>query len=194
MHKQKKFLVWLSIWPSFSLLGMSSSLAEPKEEVGTTEKVQALNPWSVNDGIKFIQQQQWDKVVKWNKAKDRPPKPKPIEPKPQVQSEAQEPVIASSDGSCGPEAMSRAQAHSCWDALIQGPSESPYQWSYSKAFEIMYCESRGDYLAHNKSGANGLMQVMGGPYDPAANMSAAYELYLESIKENGNGWRPWVCA
>lgn len=80
--------------------------------------------------------------------------------------------------------MSVGQAHSCWDDLL-----SSYPWpSVAKAFHVMFCESQGDPNAHNRSGANGLFQELGGPYDPAANVAQAW-----SMSNHGTNWRPWVC-
>lgn len=78
-----------------------------------------------------------------------------------------------------------AQAHACWDGLIAGPADSPYTWSTSRAFSVMMCESHGNPWAHNSSGANGLMQDLNGPMDPAQNMAVAYGKYKSS------GWGPW---
>ena len=58
----------------------------------------------------------------------------------------------------------------------------------------MYCESRCEAHAHNRSGATGLLQIM--PmhahgrdlYDPATNLAVAIEVY------EAQGWRAWSCA
>lgn len=59
---------------------------------------------------------------------------------------------------------------------------------------IMWCESRCEPTAHNRSGASGLMQLMPGwwagrdPYDPAVNLAMALEVL------DAQGWRAWSCA
>lgn len=73
---------------------------------------------------------------------------------------------------------------SCWGALV-----GQYPWpSTATVWRVMYCESKGDPWAHNPSGANGLMQEMGGPYDPAANIARAW-----SQSRQGTNWSPWTC-
>jgi hypothetical protein len=58
---------------------------------------------------------------------------------------------------------------------------------------IMWCESRCDPHARNRSGAAGLMQVMPGwwhgrdPYDPTANLAMARAVY------GAQGWPAWSC-
>jgi len=82
------------------------------------------------------------------------------------------------------DAKSVAEAHRCWDGLI-----ALYPWSQSKAFAVMYCESKGNPYADNPhSSATGLMQILGGPTDPKANMHQAYGMYSQ------RGWQPWSCA
>ena len=77
-----------------------------------------------------------------------------------------------------------AQAHACWDNLI-----ARYSWPTARVFSVMMCESRGnpyDIGIPTRYGrAVGLMQDMGGPEDPAANMEVAYQKYKAS------GWGPW---
>lgn len=78
---------------------------------------------------------------------------------------------------------SKAAAHACWDGLI-----AQYNWNTTTAFNIMWCESRGNPNAKNpRSTATGLFQILNGPYDPAANVKLAYEMYSK------RGWQPWVC-
>lgn len=78
---------------------------------------------------------------------------------------------------------SRAAAHACWDHLI-----NQYSWNTTTAFNIMWCESTGNPNAKNpRSTATGLFQILGGPYDPAANVRLAYQMYSK------RGWQPWVC-
>jgi hypothetical protein len=59
---------------------------------------------------------------------------------------------------------------------------------------VMWCESRCQPAARNRSGASGLMQIMPGwwhgrdPYDPAVNLAMALEVH------NAQGWQAWSCA
>lgn len=84
-----------------------------------------------------------------------------------------------------------AKAHRCWDHLI-----TAYPWDHTRAFRIMLCESGGNPLAANRSGARGLMQILSkdkngnyvGSFDPATNMAQAWEKYAAA-----RGWSPWVC-
>jgi soluble lytic murein transglycosylase-like protein len=80
----------------------------------------------------------------------------------------------------------RQQAmHDCWSGLV-----GQYAWpSTTKVWSVMWCESKGDPTAHNASGANGLMQEMNGPYDPAANIARAW-----SQSRHGTYWVPWSCS
>jgi len=58
---------------------------------------------------------------------------------------------------------------------------------------VMWCESRCDPAARNRSGAAGLMQVMPmwwhgrDPTDPATNLTMAVEVW------HAQGWRAWSC-
>ncbi len=58
---------------------------------------------------------------------------------------------------------------------------------------VMWCESRCDPSAHNRSGASGLMQVMPmwhkgrDPFDPQTNLAMALEVWSRQ------GWRAWSC-
>lgn len=58
---------------------------------------------------------------------------------------------------------------------------------------IMWCESKCQPTAHNRSGASGLMQIMPmwhhgrDAYDPAVNLVMALEV------KQLQGWRAWSC-
>jgi hypothetical protein len=53
----------------------------------------------------------------------------------------------------------------------------------------MMCESGGNANAYNaRSGATGLFQILGGPFDPAANVAMAFRMWQQ------RGWQPWTCA
>jgi hypothetical protein len=73
-----------------------------------------------------------------------------------------------------------AMAHSCWDDLL-----AKYAWSSSRAFSVLMCESEGNPWDYNPSSATGLMQELGGPYDPTSNIAVAYDMYSH------RGWQPW---
>jgi hypothetical protein len=104
-------------------------------------------------------------------------KPAPTTAKPKPKSPATVPAQTSQ---CS---TSKAAAHACWDGLI-----GQYNWNTTTAFNIMWCESRGNPNAKNpRSTATGLFQILNGPYDPAANVKLAYEMYSK------RGWQPWVC-
>lgn len=66
------------------------------------------------------------------------------------------------------------------------------QWP--RLSEIMWCESRCDPHAYNRSGASGLLQIMPfwhngrDPFDPAVNLAIGLEVY------NAQGWRAWSCS
>jgi hypothetical protein len=78
---------------------------------------------------------------------------------------------------------SKVAAHACWDGLL-----AQYSWNTTTAFNIMWCESHGNPNAKNpRSTATGLFQILNGPYDPAANVKLAYDMYAK------RGWQPWVC-
>lgn len=74
---------------------------------------------------------------------------------------------------------------SCWNYLVVQYSD----WSAVRVFTIMQCESGGDPWAANPSGAHGLMQDMGGPFDPAANIAVAHGKYVAS----GHTFAQWTC-
>jgi hypothetical protein len=104
-------------------------------------------------------------------------KPPPTTAKPKPKAPATVPPQTSQ---CS---TSKAAAHACWDGLI-----GQYNWNTTTAFNIMWCESRGNPNAKNpRSTATGLFQILNGPYDPAANVKLAYEMYSK------RGWQPWVC-
>lgn len=58
---------------------------------------------------------------------------------------------------------------------------------------VMWCESRCDPVAHNRSGATGLLQIMPmhwhgrDPFDPATNLTIGLEV------RQSQGWRAWSC-
>jgi soluble lytic murein transglycosylase-like protein len=70
-----------------------------------------------------------------------------------------------------------------WKALV-----AQYPWDVTVAERIVWCESRGDPNARNRSGATGLFQIMGGPIDPVANVATAYDMYRT------RGWQPWSAS
>ena len=78
--------------------------------------------------------------------------------------------------------VSRPAPPGTWEALI-----ARYPWDVSLARQIMWCESRGDPAAEN-AGANGLFQIQGGPFEPAANVALAYQMY------RNRGWQPWYSS
>lgn len=80
-------------------------------------------------------------------------------------------------------------ARACWFGLI-----ASYAWPAETMFSIMFCESHGNPNAYNKTPvysngqvyhAQGLMQILGGPYDPAASVAKAHEMWSE------RGTQPW---
>lgn len=70
-----------------------------------------------------------------------------------------------------------------WKALV-----AQYPWDVAVAERIVWCESRGDPNARNRSGATGLFQILGGPIDPVANVATAYDMYRT------RGWQPWSAS
>jgi hypothetical protein len=59
---------------------------------------------------------------------------------------------------------------------------------------VMWCESRCEPRAFNRSGASGLMQVLASwfapgedPFDPSTNLATALEVW------RAQGWRAWSC-
>lgn len=69
-----------------------------------------------------------------------------------------------------------------------------------RACNVLWCESKGDPGAENRSGASGLMQLLGKqamfaargwPYedrfDGVRNLTVAHDLWKR------DGWSPWVC-
>lgn len=59
---------------------------------------------------------------------------------------------------------------------------------------ILWCESRCNPAARNRSGADGLMQVLAhwfsageNPFDPATNLGVALRVW------HAQGWRAWSC-
>ena len=58
-------------------------------------------------------------------------------------------------------------------------------WDVSLMLAIMGCESGGRPNAYNRSGATGLFQILGGPFDPAANVTTAHSMWAS------RGTQPW---
>jgi hypothetical protein len=113
-----------------------------------------------------------------------PPPPTTVAPAPVATTAKPKPkppaTVPSTTSHCS---TSKAAAHACWDGLI-----AQYPWNTTTAFNIMWCESRGNPNAKNpRSTATGLFQILNGPLDPAANVKLAYEMYSK------RGWQPWVC-
>jgi soluble lytic murein transglycosylase-like protein len=70
-----------------------------------------------------------------------------------------------------------------WKSLV-----ARYPWDVVVAERIVWCESRGNINARNRSGATGLFQILGGPIDPVANVATAYDMY------RARGWQPWSAS
>jgi hypothetical protein len=92
-------------------------------------------------------------------------------------------------GGCGPGKKPRAVMVACWTLLV-----ARYPWpNLAKVWSVMACESQGDPAATGpptRTGrAHGLMQLMGGPYDPAQNIAAAW-----TKSRHGTDWTPWTCT
>lgn len=84
-----------------------------------------------------------------------------------------------------PQRASRSRSSGCagWEDLVDA-----YSWPTDTACRVLLCESRGDPDAANPSGAHGLFQVLGGPFDAAANVSVAFSMWQT------RGWQPWVSS
>jgi soluble lytic murein transglycosylase-like protein len=67
-----------------------------------------------------------------------------------------------------------------WKAIV-----ARHPWDVAIAERIVWCESRGNPNAQNGSGATGLFQILGGSFDPEANVASAYDMY------RARGWQPW---
>lgn len=162
MYQQKKWIIWLSIF--LSLLWCSDSrLAAPV--------TQTAGKASVNYKPKPIAYPIEDKAipVETTTLTTTTLRPKTTTTVPQTA-----PV-----GDCGPRKMLKGQAHACWDSLI-----AQYDWPFSTAFNVMYCESTANYEA--KAGSHyGLFQIDGGSTNPEDNVAQAYSMYKE------RGWQPW---
>lgn len=93
------------------------------------------------------------------------------------------------------------------DGFVQAVYTRPYEallcsypWHCSTAYNVMWCESRGNPQAYNAATKMyGLMQIssihaarVGGDlarlYEPETNARIAYQLYTES------GWSPWAAC
>jgi len=61
-------------------------------------------------------------------------------------------------------------------------------WNVSLMLSIMKCESGGNPNAHNRSGATGLFQILGGPYNPIANIALAHTMW------STRGTQPWAAS
>src|SRR5262245_214164 len=78
-----------------------------------------------------------------------------------------------------------------WYGLALEAGWQPDDWATLD--RIMFCESRCDPGAHNRSGASGLLQIMPmhwhgrDPYDPLTN------LYIGLEVKRAQGWRAWSC-
>ena len=81
-------------------------------------------------------------------------------------------------------AKPRAEAHACWDSLL-----AKYSWPQYEAFDVLYCESKGNPWAHNPSGAEGLFQDMDGPQSPAANVAVAYDKWQSGGDSFWDAWK-----
>lgn len=73
------------------------------------------------------------------------------------------------------------------------PLVARYPWDVNTALAIIRCESGGDPNARNPtSSATGLLQILGGPTDPAANIDLGWSMYNQPARGGGiRGWTPW---
>jgi hypothetical protein len=90
---------------------------------------------------------------------------------------------------CGPGKKSRPVMVACWTPLV-----TRYPWpSLNRVWNVMACESEGDQAATGTltryGRARGLLQILNGPYDPAANVARAWVM-----SRGGTDWSPWDCA
>jgi hypothetical protein len=90
---------------------------------------------------------------------------------------------------CGPGKKSRPVMVACWTPLV-----TRYPWpNLNRVWNVMACESGGDQTATGiptrYGRARGLLQILNGPYDPAANVARAWEM-----SRGGTDWSPWDCA
>lgn len=78
-----------------------------------------------------------------------------------------------------------------WAPVAFSVGWDPEEWPTIS--RVMWCESRCDPRARNRSGASGLMQVLPmwwhgrDPFDPATNLTIALEV------RRLQGWRAWSC-
>lgn len=100
------------------------------------------------------------------------------------------PPAAAPAGECGPGKKSRSLSDRCWGPLL---ARYPWAGGLAKALGVLYCESTGDQNATNGI-HHSLMQVANGPYDPEANIAAAWSIYREREKRGQAGWSAWSCA
>lgn len=62
-------------------------------------------------------------------------------------------------------------------------------WNVDLMLRIMGCESGGDPNNKNRSSsASGLFQILGGPFDPAANIAVAHSMWAT------RGTQPWTAS
>ena len=66
-----------------------------------------------------------------------------------------------------------------WKAIV-----ARHPWDVGVAERIVWCESRGNPSAQNGSGATGLFQILGGSFDPVANVARVRDV-------PHRGWQPW---
>jgi hypothetical protein len=87
------------------------------------------------------------------------------------------PTSASPPGAC--------DAVHAWQPLVAclwGPAAPT-------AFRVVGCESGGNPNAREPhTGAAGLFQILGGPFDPEANVRRAFAMW------QARGWQPWVAS
>lgn len=90
---------------------------------------------------------------------------------------------------CGPGKKTRPVMVACWTPIV-----TRYPWpNLNRVWNVMACESEGDQAATGiptrYGRARGLLQILNGPYDPAANVARAWEM-----SRGGTDWSPWDCA
>jgi hypothetical protein len=95
----------------------------------------------------------------------------------------------------GPTVVSVAYSGRCaqWEQTALDAGWTLAQWP--TVDRVMWCESKCEPDAYNRSSASGLMQLLRrwfapgqDPFDPATNLAVALEVW------HAQGWRAWSCA
>lgn len=179
----------LTIVLGLLILTLINPLGNQYVQVKHTKTATKNNRIALVDDVLLPTAQVGTKAITPAPAPTKPANPTPVAV-PAVQAPAPNPQPSTSSGSdstgSGAVSSTPANAGGCSAYL---PLVEQYNWPVHTMMAIMQAESSCNPYAYNPSGCWGLFQLFGEDItDPAANVAAAYQIYL---RQGLGAWSSW---